>query len=300
MFMGFDTIGLWFQAANQNRQALVPRFAGFIAASVIKVSFILGAVSYKFFAVTQTVDALLSGAAIYFAYRARGRSLRLAFQPALARVLILETVPYLLSGLAVTAYMRVDQLLIQYFLGYQAVGNYAAAVPLSNVWFVIPTTLQIVLAPYIARAKLRGEAEYRQAFVYIFRSFGVLSLLLAIGTTLAAPTLVFLVYGERYDQAPHILAILAFSNFFVFQGVAQQIWIVNERAGALTFWRTASGMFASVVANLILLPWIGLPGAAIAALVSYGTSSMFSNIILCPEILWMQLGFHPLRNGRPQ
>ena len=293
LFSSVDTLGLWFQASNQNRKALVPRFVAFLVTSAIKIAFILGEVPYRTFAVTQSIEALLTGLALCQAYRASGQSMSFAYHSRLARALLREMLPYLVSSVAVCVYMRIDQLMILHFLGYEAVGNYAAAMPISAVWYTIPTTLQIVLAPYLARTKVRSEAEYMRAFVAIFRGFGIIALIVSAATAFAAPTLITIFYGSRYEQAPAVLAIHAFTNFFVFQGIAQQIWIINERAGAMTFWRTTSGMVASVLTNWILLPWIGLPGAAIAALISYGVSSVFSNAILCPEILLMQFGIAP-------
>ena len=103
----------------------------------------------------------------------------------------------MLSAIAIAAYMRIDQLMITHFLGYEAAGIYAAAVPLSTVWYFIPTTLYVSLAPFIARKKRESEAAYYDALLLIFRFFGAAAILLSLATALAAPFLVKTIYGTK-------------------------------------------------------------------------------------------------------
>ena len=149
------------------------------------------------------------------------------------------------------------------------------------------------LAPFIARKKHESEVAYNAALLMVFRLFGFAAIVLSLATAITAPLLIDFIYGDKYKGADHVLAIHVFSNFFVFQGVAQHFWLVNEKAGRTAFWRVLCGAVVAFVSNLILLPMIGLDGAAFSALLSYGASAVFSNIIFSPKILLMQFGLDP-------
>jgi O-antigen/teichoic acid export membrane protein len=291
LFQAFDTIDLWFQSRSQSKRTIIPKFTGYAFIMAIKVALIFSAAPLYLFATVQTVEVLIGAAGLCLSLRIYPPSSPLKFCFARARKLICESYPYILSALSITVYMRIDQMMIAHFLGYEASGIYAAAIPLSTVWYAIPTTLYVTLAPFIARKKQQSEQAYYDALLLIFRIFGAIALSVSVSTALIAPVLINILYGQKYQGASQILAIHVFGNLFVFQGMAQQLWLINERAARLTLWRTLSGGLVSVISNIVLLPLIGLPGAAISAVLSYGVSAVFSNLVLKPDLFAMQFGF---------
>ena len=293
IFQAFDTFDLWFQSKSQSKRTIVPKFISYLCVTVIKVALIMNAAPLYAFAFIQAIDGIVSSIGLYVSYRLFPTEKPLQASFVRAKRLISESFPFMLTAIAVSVYMRIDQLMITYFLGYEAAGIYAAAIPLSTVWHVIPTTLYVSLAPYIARKKHESEAAYDAALLMIFRFFGGTAIVLSLATALAAPLLVDIIYGKQYKGVDQILAIHVFTNFPVFQGVAQHFWLINESAGRQALWRTLCGGVVSVAANLVLLPTIGLPGAAIAAVMSQAVSAVFSNIIFNRKLLSMQFGVGP-------
>ena len=61
--------------------------------------------------------------------------------------------PLILSGMVIAIYMRIDQVMIKEMLDNKAVGNYAAAVRLSEAWYFIPVVISNSLSPAIVNAK---------------------------------------------------------------------------------------------------------------------------------------------------
>jgi len=230
---------------------------------------------------------------LYLVYRRLPTSGRWELILKQGRQLLRESWAFMVSGIAIMVYIRIDQIMIKEMLGEKELGLYAAALPLSQVWQVIPVVLAISLAPVIARKKAEGGSEYQDALLTVFRVFGVLSLCVSVTTALASSTLIPLLYGPSYSDAIPILAIHVFSSIFVFQGVAQSLWLTNEQAGSLALLKTLLGGIAAVVSNLVLLPIFGTVGAAISAIISIGIASVFSNILYAPKIFLMQLGIRP-------
>ncbi|MBY6243401.1 flippase [Methylosinus sp. Sm6] len=291
IFQAFDTVDLWFQSRSQSRRTIVPKLVAYLCASAFKVMAIIQAAPLLVFALVQTMDGLIAAVGLCVAYRLfpAGQPLKATLERAEKQVR--ESFPYMLGAVAIVVYMRIDQLMVVHLLGYEASGVYAAVVPLSTVWTVIPTTLAVSLAPFIARKKNESEAAYYDSLTLVFRVFGSFGLLSSIVTAAAAPLIVGLLFGEQYKGADQLLAIHAFGNFFVFQGVAQGLWVVNEREGRLAVWRVLIGACVSICANVVLLPIMGLRGAAVSYILSQACAAIFLNLVFAPNIFIMQFGF---------
>jgi O-antigen/teichoic acid export membrane protein len=290
VFQAADTADLWFQSQSQSRRTVLAKLGALLLSNGCKVLLILVRAPLIAFAAVVAFEALVAAVGMAVVYRRFPTPGRWHVVAGQATLLLRQTWPFMLSGLSVMVYMRIDQIMIKNMLGGRALGIYAAALSVSQLWNVIPTTLVISLAPYIARRKMLGEAQYESALLLLFRVFGAVSLVVSAVTALASPMVVRLLYGSQYLQAAPILAIHVFSNFFVFQGVAQSLWLTNERAGGVALMKTLLGGIAAVCANLVLLPRFGVLGAAVSALVSFGISAVFSNLLYAPKIFLMQFG----------
>ena len=102
---------------------------------------------------------------------------------------------------------------------------------------------------------------------------------LPVPALLGSSLLVHLLFGPSYAAAAPILAVHVWAAPFVFLGVAQNPWNINEGLAVLSFRRAAIGAASNVVLNLLLIPRFGGLGAAVATVVSYALASFFSNAI---------------------
>jgi len=68
--------------------------------------------------------------------------------------------PLMITGVVIMIYMRIDQVMIKAMLDNKAVGNYAAAVKLSEAWYFIPMVICSSLFPAIINAKEVSEQFY--------------------------------------------------------------------------------------------------------------------------------------------
>jgi len=110
-----------------------------------------------------------------------------------------------------------------------------------------------------------------------------------VAIALVSQPLVVLLYGKAYQGSGTVLAIHVFSNVPVALGIAQSVWIVNERRTRLSLYNTAIGSASSVLLNLMLIPKYGANGAAISSLISFSTAAILSNIFFAPNIFRLQV-----------
>jgi PST family polysaccharide transporter len=290
VFQAVDTIDLWFQSQTQSRRTVVAKLIAYAATSGLKVALILAQAPLVWFAAAFLFDFAAAALALAVAYRGFPTAQRWTFDVDMARGLLAQSWPFLLSGLAITVYMRIDLIMLKAFSGVREVGIYAAALPISQLWQMIPMTLAISFGPYIARQKLVGGQAYEAALITVFRLFGGLSLAVAVVTAIAAPLLLPLVYGPQFVASVKVLQIHIFTNVFIALGVAQSLWIANERRGGLLLIQTCVGATVAIVGNWLAIPVWGAMGAAGVAVVAQLASAVLVNAVFVPELFRLQLG----------
>lgn len=292
-----ETVDLWFQSQSRNAWTVKAKLVSYIIANALRIGMLLNDAPLWAFALAAAADAALLAIALTTVYRQFPTPSLWHYSWTQGRRLLHESAPFMVGGLAALLYMRIDQLMIREMLGERALGFYSAAVPLSQVWAVIPVTLATALAPYISRMKAAGEIAYMAALSRVFRLFAAISLVVTVITALLAERIIQLLYGTAFAPAGQVLALHVFSNLFIFMGVAQGLWLVNEGLGRVTLYRTGLGVIVSVLGNWLLIPRFGLMGSAAVTVMAQFVAAVASNAIFAPHILKLQLlSFLPSMN----
>lgn len=292
IFQPADTIDLWFQSQSQSRRTVVAKLSAYCVSNGVRVALLLCQASLVWFVLVVAIDAMIAAAGLALIYRRTQGGVRWLWDFEFAKRLLTETWPYTLSSLAVLVYMRFDQILIREILGSKDLGLYAAVLPLSTVWNMLPTVVCTSVAPFIAKKKSESEYEYYKALLLVFRVFLLTSLSLSVLVAVLSPLIVKLLFGSAYIGSSSILAIHIFTNVPVFLGVAQSLWFTNENRSGVMLRNTLLGGFVALVANYYFLPVLGVEGAAISAVLSFFTSGVILNVFGAKEVFFMQLGIN--------
>jgi O-antigen/teichoic acid export membrane protein len=289
VFQASDTVDLWFQSQTRSRRTVAAKLTAYAISNGVKIVLILAHAPLVAFAAAMSLDFALAAVGMVFAYRGFPTPQRWRARRATMLELLVECWPFLTAAVSVIVYVRIDQIMLDALLGARELGFYSAALPLSQVWNVIPVVLTTSLAPYVARRKLEGEAQYRRALSDIFRLYAACGLLVSLGTAVLAPWIVSILYGKTFVRSASVLSIHVLSNIFIYLGVAQNLWIVNERLGRLSLYKSLSGAVVSVVGNWLVIPRFGIVGCAVVYVLANFVSAVGSNWWLAPEMLKMQL-----------
>lgn len=289
VFQAADTVDLWFQSQLQSRRTVLARTIGFVATSALRVACILFGAGIEAFAWLLLVETASTALALIAMVRRHPAPQRWAWDAPRARPLLTEAAPLLLAALAVLIYMRIDQIMLREMLGETEVGIYSAALPLSTVWYVVPMTVCSSFAPGLARMRERSQAEYMAALGRLFRLMWLFSLGAALLTAALSPWLVQLLYGAAYAAAAPVLAVHVLALVPVSLGVAQSLWIVNEKRPAFALYRTLAGCAVNLLLNVALIPRLGPLGAAISTVCCQATAAVLSNLVLSRPLLRLQI-----------
>lgn len=292
MFQALGTFNLWFQATLQTKRSVLAANFSLVIFSIVRVILIVARAPLVGFAAAAALEIFLTGLLLMAFYRCDTRDLhRWHFDRGIALRFLQRGFPLLLSGLAVTVYMRIDLIMLGDMVGDEAVGVYSAAARISELPYFIPSIVSTALFPSIIRTSDSEDGKHRQRMSLYFRTSASLAYLITIPTVLLAPFIVHLLFGQRFTGADSVLVIHIWALVFVFMGVAREQYLVAEGLLWFSMLSTLAGALLNVGLNLWLIPDYGPKGAAIATVISYGLSAVISSLCYprTRGIGWVQL-----------
>lgn len=289
VFQAADTVDLWFQSQSQSRRTVLAKLVAYLISSGVKVALILNGAPLVAFAAVMVLDGLTAAIGLAVAYKRLPCNKRWSRAAGTARQLLTESWPFILGGISIMVYMRIDQIMIKEMLGARELGIYAAVLPLATLWQFIPMMLSASLAPFVARKKAESEAAYWQALQRIFKAYAVLGWLVCIPTVVLANWVVGILYGEQYQQGAMVLSIYVFTNLAINMGVAQGLWLLNERKAIISLYKTLVGAVVAILGNWLVIPYFGIAGVSCIAVLAMTSAAIFSNIFFSKRIFMMQI-----------
>jgi O-antigen/teichoic acid export membrane protein len=198
------------------------------------------------------------------------------------------------SGTLVFCYA--DTILIGYFMSNADVGIYRTAFQLTSVATFTTLAFHTVLYPNIstwgAQEKVTEiETSLARAFTY--------SLLLAIpacvGGWILGERLLYYLYGASFvagTSAFFFLLLVQVVNVFMFLGT-MSLNALNHPKDA--FWITVIAAIANILLDIVLIPVLGITGAAVATLIAM-TLNALGALFLLSRIISIKFEYKPLKN----
>lgn len=282
IIQAFNVIDAYFQSQVQSKYIMQVQIVGNILSAIIKLLMIYTRQPLVYFVYAYTFDFLLLSIGYYFTYQRKQRTiLNWSFNFKLANKLLLFSWPLIISGIMVSLYMKIDAIMLQNMAGVKEAGAYATVAQFSEAWNFIPAVIVTSLFPAILNAKRDDAARYKKRIQHLYDLMVYLSLPVAVIITFASP-LIYKLLTPEYAYAAPTLSVHIWSGVFVFLGAASSQYLIAENFNKLTFIRTGFGAIVNIVLNLILIPHMGMMGAAIATLVAYASATFF--IIFIPKV----------------
>lgn len=283
-----DTVDLWFQSQTQSKRTVAAKGVAYLTASALKVALIVWQAPLVAFAWVLLAEAAVSALALVVVYRRYPAPARWRWSMPSARELLREAWPLLFASLAVVLYMRLDQIMLRELVDERELGIYSAGWSLSALWYFVPLAIYSSTAPAFSRLKVQSEAAYSAALGQLFTLMWVISVSVSVVMALSSGILIDLLYGAAYRDAAPVLALHVFANIPVALGVAQSLWITNERRPHFALYRTLFGLLVNVALNLALIPRYGAMGAAMATVAAQFAAAVLFNVFGARHVLALQ------------
>ena len=183
--------------------------------------------------------------------------------------------------------LRVDHLLVQRILGYRQLGLYALAVTLAELLWLVSDPFAVSVIAHQVRAAPGEERRLAFATARLGITFaGVASVVAWVSAPYAVRTL----YGDGFEGAvtPFRLLLPGVVALAAYRPLATALLRQGRPMVATAFGLAA--LVGNVVANAVLLPSIGLVGAALSSSITYlGLAIAYVAVLGSPEVTWRDL-----------
>ncbi len=274
IFQSVSVVEQFFQAKVEAKKNAIVQSLSFFLTSIIKIIFIILELPLIMIVFAHISEFIFLSIGYYLIYIKSGYDFRdWKLNLELLKTFIKDSFPLMLSGLVISIYMKIDQVMIKKMMSSQDVGFYAAAVKISEAWYFFPMVISASLFPAIVNSKMISESLYLNRIQKLYDLLAATAISIAIPTTVFSNLIIYILFGKDFEPASTVLTIYIWAGVGTFLGVASSQYLINENLTKLSFYRTLIGMVVNVLLNIYLIPRYGINGAAFATLVSYNLAA---------------------------
>ncbi len=269
LFQSISTIDTYFQAKVLSRFSAIVNTFAFVISAVIKLGLIFYEAQLVYFAYALVFDSILMATGYLYIYMKQKKSFfSLKYDSKIASYFFKNGWPLMLVSMAAFIYTRTDQIMIKHLVGNEAVGNYAAAIKVSELFYFIPLLITQSVFPKIIEVKLKSEKEYFTLLEKLHALLVWIAIPISLGLFVFSDSIVSILYGEKYVNAASILNILAFAIVLNAIGSITTKILYAEHYEKKYLYRSILGVFVNIGLNFWLINLYGARGAAMATLVT--------------------------------
>lgn len=173
-----------------------------------------------------------------------------------------------------------DRYIISYFLGVAAAGIYSAAYGIADFAIFALASLVTVLYPTIIKSYEEGNiSETKNYLKYSLKYFMMIAIPSAFGLAILAEPLLTILTRPEFVAGNTVVPFVAFGAvlYGFFQFCSQILYLANRTH--LIMGLLGISAVLNIILNIILIPRLGILGAATATLVAYGVLGIATLII---------------------
>lgn len=275
VFQSLDLIQYWYQAKLLSKHTSIIGLITYLVVSAYKIFLLVTAKNVYWFALSNVLDTALISIASLILYRVHGGQ-KLSFSLSLGKELFGRSKHYILSSLMVTVFAQTDKIMIKLMIDESATGYYGAAFACAGLTSFVFVAIIDSFRPSIFEGQALGENVFEHRLTILYSVVIYLSLAQSVVMTALAGVIIRILYGAAYDPSAGALRIVVWYTTFSYLGSVRNIWILANNKQRYLWIINLIGALANVLLNAILIPLIGIYGAATASLVT----QFFTNVIV--------------------
>ncbi|MCM3617920.1 flippase [Sutcliffiella horikoshii] len=282
VFKSLEVIEYWVQAYQKSKITSIIRMFTTIVSAGLKLCFVIWEGSLIHLALIYTIDSIIIGIALiiaYYIYREEKSNWR--FNWRFSKNILSQSSYLILSGLMVTLYMKIDQIMLGSMLPTKVeLGVYSAAIQVAAMWYFIPMSIITSFKPVIMNNKKTNNEKYLKSIQILYTIVTWSGIVFGIFILLFSNKIIVILFGIEYLKAASILTISIWGGIFAMLGTARGTWLICEGLQKYTVIYIGAGAMVNVILNYFLIPTLGGFGAAIATLASQLTVAIIAPLFV--------------------
>lgn len=271
VFRGFDKVGVKVLFGN----ILLNLFRALMFISVVLLGLAFTGIVYSYLISFAVVCVIL----IVYAFKHLPKSIQKTSSTPMGKKLLLFSLPLLGANILAMVMAWTDTLMLGYFKTTEVVGLYNVALPLARLIPIILASMMFIYTPVVSQLYSKNAiGDIEKTYVSTTKWVFLATTPLLFGLILFPKTAIELSFGMRYVEASIALQLLAL-GFFVHTilGPNDSTLIAMGKTRFIML-DTLIAASANVALNILLIPLLGLAGAAIASTVSLATANILISI----------------------
>ncbi|QKG78719.1 lipopolysaccharide biosynthesis protein [Tenuifilum thalassicum] len=192
--------------------------------------------------------------------------------------LIKYSFPILLAGIAGTTNEAFDRIFIKYLLpkdldSLYYLGIYGACIKISVLLVLFIQMYRFAAEPFFFKTAVSDN--HNELFSKSFKYFIIFTIVISIAITFNLPILKYFI-GKNYRESLYIIPIMLAANVFygIFFNLSFWYKLSDKTIYGLKYSLIGSG--TTILSNIILIPVIGIFGAAVSRFITYTIMSLLS------------------------
>jgi len=257
----------WFRSRVQSRTVVVVRGSVIILGAAAKLILVAAGAGIVAFAWVYTIEAAVFVVGLVICSRTGADPAPpWRIDAAMAGKLLREAWGFAMAGFLAALAIRMDQIAVAGVLGDAPAGLYYGALRIMELPLLVATATATALFPGLAVAD--DDPVMHARLETVFGMISLVSWLTAIGATLTGPWIVPLVLGGAYRAAWPVLVIHGWASLFYYSGLVRANYLALRNAPGAQALAAGAALAVQVLCNYLLVPRIGLAGAATAFLLT--------------------------------
>lgn len=269
LFQSFDVIDYFFQSKLSQKRSVIARMVAFALVATYKGLLVYLQADLVWFVASSTFEFFIAAIGLVIAFWSWNQKpplLKINWK--LGKSLLKDSLPFSASAILILIYYRLDQIMVTEILGERENGIYSITVKFFEYFMVLPYVLVSSFYPVISSAFQKDETKFKAGLKQMYTLLSYLSFAAILGLWLLGPWVMKFLYGEEFEGSGEALQIISLALYPVFLGIASGNYLIIRNKKGFTFFKSVVGLCINVVLNFMLIPRMGIVGAAWASVAS--------------------------------
>tara|TARA_B100000886_G_scaffold190530_1_gene131116 strand:+ start:14151 stop:15437 length:1287 start_codon:yes stop_codon:yes gene_type:complete len=252
-------------------------------ANLISALFQLLAVSLNFSIITIAVIIFISSIIkliilIFQFNRIYSLNIYKTFNSSLIINIIRESVPLAIAATAATIYSRIDQVMIGSMLSIDEVGIYSISVQMVAVVAMVISPIQVSIFPRMLKWYNSNREYYYLKYQALTRVISWISVIGIFLSFVIAPIFFDIFFDDSFSNSVNVFKIHVIGTFFMYNAILRSSHFTLTKGTNILMISQIIAVFVNIGLNFILIPIIGIYGAAVATIITQFSSLFISNL----------------------
>ena len=270
-----EMIEYWFQAKLISQYTSLTGLVAYVVMTLYKIYLLATQKSIYWFALSNALDYfIIAVVLIIFYYKLSKQKLSVSFGR--FRQMFAKSRYFIISSLMVTIFSQTDKIMLKAMISEEAVGIYSAAVTCAGLTSFVFAAIIDSFRPTVFEKKKISKKDYENSLISCYSIVIYLSLAQSLICTVFSGLIINVLYGADYAASSNVLGLVVWYTTFSYLGPIRNIWMLAENKQKYLWIINLSGALINVIFNAVLIPFMGVMGAALASL----CTQIFTNVIV--------------------